>query len=870
MATSVPVSNSGDTDIDALLTGARWSTGALTYNFPLFASRYAYSGEPDQGFQRLPTDLRDVAREIFATFGQYANLTFTETTSNSADLRLAMTNLDIDPTPALARGHFPEDPVKGGDIWLNTEHSWTPVKGNKDYWAMMHEVGHALGLSHYNVTSTAGDPAHEGHDYSIMTNFSHPGATPPFSYTDLPQTPMLADIAALQYMYGANFNTRPLDTVYSWSQTTGETFIDGIGQGAPDRNIIYMTIWDGGGVDTYDFSNYRSDVRVDLRPGEWSTPDDVAEGGDPDNSQLPMLGFDVGTGFVFARGSIANAFLFNGDIRSLIENANGGSGNDSLIGNQTNNTLHGNGGDDTLFYTGGVDVFFGDAMGDHGDTADFSLSTRGVIINPIAAFRTVIINGRPVQVQITPGSGIADALGNAYLVTTTAGVELVSMKGIENLAGSRFGDTITGDIGNNTIKAGEGNDRIFYTGGLDTIDGEEGTDTIDFSKFGAAVSVTLVTTALSEAGTSDAATIPAGATLRPVAELANFENVVGSNFADVINGNAGDNVLDGGAGADRMSGGSGDDTYIVDNTGDRATEISGTGGTDTVQSSVTFTLGAFVEELTLTGSGAINGTGNDLDNVLTGNSANNTLTASAGNDTLIGGLGNDTLNGGTGNDTYAYSGNFGSDTIIDAGGTDRISITGTAVLEGTSRNGNDLIVTLSTGTIRIDDHFTTGTIESLQVNGKTFVLANGLVGGDLPGIISGDNGAETMDGRGGDDILYGNNGNDTLLGGLGRDLLDGGNGRDILDGGTGDDVLTGGRGGDTFVFRPGFGHDTITDFSIFEDRLDISGFRNWPGISRDGSTLNLDFGGGDVLSIKVDLPESFGRFGLDTSWLDLR
>ena len=156
------------------------------------------------------------------------------------------------------------------------------------------------------------------------------------------------------------------------------------------------------------------------------------------------------------------------------------------------------------------------------------------------------------------------------------------------------------------------------------------------------------------------------------------------------------------------------------------------------------------------------------------------------------------------------------------------------------------------------------------------MLANGLIGGDLPGIISGSQASEVMDGKGGDDLLYGGGGNDTLLGGLGNDLLDGGNGRDILDGGAGDDVLTGGRGSDTFVFRPGFGHDTITDFSIFEDRLDISGFHNRPGISfsRSGSTVELDFGGGDTLSIGFDtradhwrLPELFEK--LSPGWFDL-
>ena len=157
-------------------------------------------------------------------------------------------------------------------------------------------------------------------------------------------------------------------------------------------NIIFMTIWDGGGVDTYDFSSYTKPISIDLRPGEWTNPGLTAPGGS--FFQLPVLGLDDELGFVNARGSIANAYLFNGDTRSLIENANGGAGNDILIGNQANNTLRGNGGDDTLFYTSGNDALFGDARGDNGDTADFSMASSAVIINPVAVFQTLTIGGR--------------------------------------------------------------------------------------------------------------------------------------------------------------------------------------------------------------------------------------------------------------------------------------------------------------------------------------------------------------------------------------------------------------------------------------------------------------------------------------------
>jgi Ca2+-binding RTX toxin-like protein len=139
-------------------------------------------------------------------------------------------------------------------------------------------------------------------------------------------------------------------------------------------------------------------------------------------------------------------------------------------------------------------------------------------------------------------------------------------------------------------------------------------------------------------------------------------------------------------------------------------------------------------------------------------------------------------------------------------------------------------------------------------------LAVGNIGGPVGGIIAGTRGGETLDGRGGDDLLFGNGGNDHLLGGDDNDLLDGGQGRDRLDGGAGDDVLTGGPGGDTFVFKRGYGHDTITDFSMFQDQLDLSGLPP-ARISLSGASIDLDFGGGDSLSVSFDTGPA--------SWLSL-
>ena len=133
-----------------------------------------------------------------------------------------------------------------------------------------------------------------------------------------PQSLMMLDIQAIQYMYGANFSKNSGDTTYMWNPSTGEMSINRVGQGKPAANKVFLTIWDGGGTDTYNLSNYASDVTINLLPGEW-TKTSVAQRADLGGGNL-------------ARGNVANALLYKGDTRSLIENAIGGQGNDTIIG----------------------------------------------------------------------------------------------------------------------------------------------------------------------------------------------------------------------------------------------------------------------------------------------------------------------------------------------------------------------------------------------------------------------------------------------------------------------------------------------------------------------------------------------------------
>jgi Ca2+-binding RTX toxin-like protein len=150
---------------------------------------------------------------------------------------------------------------------------------------------------------------------------------------------------------------------------------------------------------------------------------------------------------------------------------------------------------------------------------------------------------------------------------------------------------------------------------------------------------------------------------------------LGTNNADTLTGTDKNDYLAGGLGADTLSGGLGNDYYLVDNTGDRIIENTDA-GIDTVQSSITYTLGANLENLTLTGTAAIKGIGNELDNLLMGNGANNNLMGGAGADTLSGNLGNDILNGGKDNDTYLFNAGDGKDSVTEIGGADVAVLTG--------------------------------------------------------------------------------------------------------------------------------------------------------------------------------------------------
>ena len=354
------VAPSGDPLADGVLSGYGWKGDSLTYAFPDSKRDYGYKGERDKGFASVNGKIEDAARWVLdKNFGNSANdgfslegltdLHVSKGSDKKADIRYAESS-SANPT---AYAYYPTGGERAGDVWFGKDHIYdTPKAGNYAFATVLHETGHALGLKHgHDATSfdrikTTLHGKYDSLEYSVMTYHSYPGQKGS-GYTNekfgFPQSFMMADIRALQHIYGADFDTNSGDTVYSWSPKNGKTMVDGGVGISPGANRIFATIWDGGGVDTYDLHAYKTDLVIDLRPGHYSV-----------FSKRQLADLDQFRNGKDAHGNIYNALLFKGDQRSLIENAIGGSGDDKFRGNAADNTFTGKGGADIFFFRAGA------------------------------------------------------------------------------------------------------------------------------------------------------------------------------------------------------------------------------------------------------------------------------------------------------------------------------------------------------------------------------------------------------------------------------------------------------------------------------------------------------------------------------------
>lgn len=392
-----------------------------------------------------------------------------------------------------------------------------------------------------------------------------------------------------------------------------------------------------------------------------------------------------------------------------------GTGNDlnnTLIGNEAANVIDGKAGADTMIAGAGDDTYIVDNAGDS-------------VIEAL-------------------NEGI-DIIYSSVSYVLPENVENITLTGSDNISaiGNGLDNTIIGNIGNNVIDGGAGVDTMSASLGDDIYIVDNVSDTVsELADEGIDTIRSSVIYTLSENVER--------------LELTGMEAIdgYGNTLDNTLIGNTANNTLDGKTGMDAMSGGMGDDTYIVDNIGDTVYETVDAGD-DHVISSVTYTLSDNVERLTLVGMDTINGTGNDLNNVLIGNSAANTLDGMGGDDTMIGGAGDDTYYVDASADTVFENGNEGLDTIYT-----RVS----------------------------------------------YVLPE-----DVENLILIGDGNIDAGGNGLDNTLIGNGANNYISGGAGKDLLDGKAGNDTLEGGIGDDILIGGSGNDTFVYNLNNDLDTIHD-----------------------------------------------------------
>jgi len=525
-------------------------------------------------------------------------------------------------------------------------------------------------------------------------------------------------------------------------------------------------------------------------------------------------------------------YTLSADVENLILT---GSANRNGTGNELVNTIVGNAGANRLDGGAGADVLVGGLGND-----------------------TYILDNVLDLVFEAPSAG-TDTVESSVSYTLTANVERLTLTGDAAIdgAGNDLANTITGNDAANTLIGGLGNDKLIGGGGIDTLIGgigndvyvvdfiddvlielaNEGTDTVqsslDFTLAEHFENLTLTGAAIT--GTGNAAA----------------NRLTGNELANVLIGLEGNDTLDGKAGADTLIGGAGNDTYSVDDAADVTVELAGE-GTDTVRAGVSYTIGAEIERLVLTGNAAIDGVGNELDNRLTGNAANNTLSGLAGNDILDGKAGADTLIGGAGNDTYYVD--DAADTIgeladegIDvvrssvsftlAAHVEDLVLTGADATDGTGNEsaniltgnaaantlvglgGNDILDgkggadTLIGGTgddLYVADNVDDTVVEAADEGIDTIQTAlSWTLGGHVENLTL--TGGAAVDGVGNaaDNVLTGNNAANVLTGLDGNDTLDGKGGADTMIGGAGDDSYYVDRAADVVIENPGEGNDTV-------------------------------------------------------------
>jgi Ca2+-binding RTX toxin-like protein len=576
------------------------SAGPISFGFRTLAPSYSVSGENIQGtFSAFSVAEQTAARDALATWASLANIAFLDVgNSNSAAIEFGNYNSSTDNSEAFA--FFPGNTSassSAGDVFVNTYYASTSndARGTYEYMTFLHEIGHALGLEHpadYNAGPN-GIPTYQDsatyiedtRQYSLMSYFSetYTGG----HYTVYDETPMLDDIAAIQRLYGANPNTRNGDDTYGFHSTLSGT---AFGIASASQHVVF-TAYDTGGNDTFDFSGYGQQQTIDLNSEHFSSV-----GGDTHNVSIAQ--------------------------NVTIENAIGGSGDDTIIGNHAANAINGGAGNDHIYGNDGADLLNGGAgvdtmMGGGGDDVYWVDNSGDRVIE-------------------LPNEGV-DTVYSDLSFILPANVERLALNGSADLSGTGNGQdsVLFGNIGNNVLDDAGGHATMLGDGGDDIYRIHDSNDQIiEYSGGG----VDTVYASVSY-------TLSANVERLSLEGAANLDGT-GNGQYSVLFGNTGDNVLSDGGGEAVMLGSGGNDVYLVHNRADQIIEY-GAQGVDTVYAFVNYTLPDNVDRIVLESSNNLNATGNSGDNVFFGNGGDNTFT------------------GGAGDDSFVLGGSFGKDSIAD-------------------------------------------------------------------------------------------------------------------------------------------------------------------------------------------------------------
>ncbi len=607
----------GINSIDSLLAGEdyRWNRSAdygtpvtVTYSFMESAPSYADPADT-VGFAPLSTTARSAARQALATWSALTGLTFTEV-SDSGDGGQIRLGSSTQPDSA-GFAYFPGTTDDGGDVYMaNNLPDSDYAVGGYAYSTLIHELGHALGLKHpgnYNALGGGGNPpylpaAEDTYLYSLMSYEE-------WDYATEPVQPMLYDVAAIQFLYGTNSTTNAGDTVYTY-----------------DASLSVQVIWDGAGTDTLSGERFSTDQTLNLTGGTFSTV----------GGQMIAI--------------TANA---------VIENATGGSGNDTLTGNGSANILRGNAGNDS-FIAGGGDTVEGGAGSD-----TLTLTDSGGTL-------------AMVDVETLIGGSSTD------LVFLGSAQSTLAVSAIEMLVGGTLGEWVTLGDGGQTI----------YLAAIETLIGGAGSDHVSLADAGTTMILTAVETLSGGNGTDRI-------------RLGDRGNTITAGAVDVLfGGDGGDwvNLADGGqaitmVGVETLIGGGGTDRVRLGDRGNTtilaAIEVldGGDGGdfirlgdrgsTMTIDRIDTLVGGASLDAITLSGPASLTIAAVEA---VTGSSGSDSLRlGDRGNTLLLSGI--ETLTAGDGADsvalrdageTFVFS---GVETMTGGAGTDnlRLGDTGNAV-----------------------------------------------------------------------------------------------------------------------------------------------------------------------------------------------